>query len=53
MLKSLGKPPLVLKLGSRRYVCLPNRLMDDALRSRIRPKIFGGYAWWWDKPDRS
>jgi hypothetical protein len=30
---------------------MPNRLMDDTLRSRIRPLVFGGYAWWCDRPD--
>jgi len=49
MLKSIGKPSLLLKLGSRRCICMPNRLMDDTLRTRIRPLVFGGYAWWWDK----
>jgi hypothetical protein len=51
MLKSIGKPSLLLKLGSLRCVCMPNRLMDDTLRSRIRPLVFGGYAWWCDRPD--
>lgn len=51
MLKSIGKPALLLKLGSRRCVCMPNKSMDDALRMRIRPLIFGGFAWWCDKPD--
>jgi hypothetical protein len=49
MLKSIGKPSLLLKLGSLRCVCMPNRLMDDALRTRIRPLVFGGFAWWCDK----
>jgi hypothetical protein len=51
MLKSIGKPALLLKLGSLRCVCMPNKLMDDALRMRIRPLIFGGFALWCDKPD--
>lgn len=51
MLKSIGTPSLLLKLGSWRWVFMPSRLMDDALRARIRPRIFGGYAWWCDKPD--
>lgn len=50
MLKSIGKPSLLLKLGKWLCVCMPSRLMDEELRTRIRPLIFGGYAWWCDKP---
>ncbi len=53
MLRSIGKPSLLLKLGARRCVFLPIRYMDEALRSRIRPMIIGRYAMWCDKPDAS
>jgi len=50
MLKSVGTAKLSLKLGSRICVCMRKKRLDHGLLSRIRPFIFGGYAFWCDKP---
>jgi hypothetical protein len=51
MLKNLGKPSLSLRLGDWLFVCMRNGSLDDVLRTRIRPTILGGYAFWWDRCD--
>jgi len=30
---------------------MPKKRLDDGLIARIRPRIVGGYAFWFDKPD--
>ena len=51
MLKSIGKPELFMRLGTRVCVCMRKKRLGRSLRERIRPKVFGGYACWCDKPD--
>jgi hypothetical protein len=53
MLKSLGKPALLLKLGRMRCVCMRSTCLDDALKACIRPLVFFGYACWSDRPDQN
>ena len=53
MLKSLGKPALLLKLGRMRCVCMRSTCLDDALKACIRPLVFFGYACWCDRPDQN
>lgn len=52
MLKSLGKPALLLKLGELRCMCVRSKFLDDALKARIRPLAFFGLACWCDRPDQ-
>ena len=51
MLKSNADATLLLKLGTRICVCMRKKRMDEGLLVRLRPLIFGGYAFWCDKPD--
>jgi hypothetical protein len=51
MLKSIGKPALLLKFGTWRCICIRNKRLGDGIRSLIRPLLFFGYACWCDKPD--
>jgi hypothetical protein len=51
MLKSIGSAALSLRWGSRICVCMRRTDLDDGLIARIRPLIFGGYAFWCDRPD--
>ena len=51
MLKSLGSPALLMRFGSRVYVCMRKKCMQHELLERVRPIILGGYACWCDKPD--
>ena len=50
MLTSSGKPALLIKLGRWLCMCMRNKQMNDELRARIRPLVFGRYACWCDKP---
>lgn len=52
MLKSLGKPAMLLKLGALRCVCIRNKSLDATLRARVRPLVLLGYACWCDRPDQ-
>lgn len=49
MLKNLGKISLLLKIGSRVWVCMPDRRLEGGLRNRIRPLKLGPLACWCDK----
>lgn len=51
MLKSVGKPSLLLKWGKRYWICMRSERLDDGLRNRIRPLAFGGYVFWFEKAD--
>ena len=51
MLKSLGSTPFSLRLGRRLCVCLPNHRLEAGLRTRIRPWVIAGLAFWCDKAD--
>ena len=51
MLKSLGKPSLLLKLGAWRCMCLRSQRLSDGLRASIRPFYLFGYACWCDRLD--
>ena len=51
MLKSIGKPALLIKLGVWRCMCLRRKSLDDGLRSRVRPFDFLGFSCWCDKAD--
>ena len=51
MLKSIGKPSLLLKWRKRYWICMRSERLDDGLRSRIRPLTFGGYVFWFEKAD--
>ena len=52
MLKAIGKPALLLKLGTWRCICMRNKRLDDGLRTRVRPLVFLGYACWWDRSEQ-
>lgn len=49
MLKNLGKLSLLLKLGSRVFVCMPNANLEGRMRERIRPRVFWRFACWFDR----
>ena len=49
MLKSLGTPSFLLRLGRRVCVCLPNKELNGNLRNRVRPLVIGRLACWCDK----
>jgi hypothetical protein len=51
MLKSIGRPALLLKLGKWRCMCMRRSRLDEGLSARIRPLFFCGYACWCDRPD--
>ncbi len=51
MLKSLGKPALLLKMGAWRCLCMRRRYLDAELVARIRPFALLGYACWCDRAD--
>ena len=51
MLKSIGKAAVSLRWGSRICVCMRKTRLDEGLIARIRPRIFGGFAFWCDRPD--
>ena len=51
MLKSLGKPPFLLKLGAWRCMCLRRRRLSDGFRASVRPLYLFGYACWCDRLD--
>ena len=51
MLKTVGKPALLVKIGAWRCICIRNTSLDDGLRARVRPLVLCGYACWCDKPD--
>jgi len=51
VLKSAGKPALLLKLGTWRCVCMRSTSLDEGFMAVIRPLLFCGYACWCDKPD--
>lgn len=50
-MKSVGKPALLLKLGTWRCVCMRGTRLDEGFRAIIRPLLLCGYACWCDKPD--
>lgn len=52
VLKSVGKPALLLKLRTWRCVCMRSTSLDEGFRAIIRPLLLCGYACWCDKPDR-
>lgn len=54
MLKAIRKT-FSLRIRNRIMVCLPNRQMPDALRERVRPKVFLCMACWMDRivPDKA
>jgi hypothetical protein len=49
MLKNLGKLSLLLRLGRRVFVCMPNKRLDGDMRERIHPTRIGPLACWCDK----
>ena len=53
MLKSQGKVSLWFRLGSRIFVCLPNRRLSGPLRAIVRPWVIGWMACWCDRSTAS
>ena len=49
MLKNLGKLSLLLRVGRRVFVCMPNGNLQGAIRDRIHPTRVGPLACWCDK----
>ncbi len=49
MLKNLGRASVMLRLGKRVCVCLPNSRLSAGLRAKIRPLVVAGLACWCDK----
>ncbi|MCB1788660.1 MAG: hypothetical protein KDJ27_19860 [Gammaproteobacteria bacterium] len=49
MLKNLGRLSLLLKLGRRVCVCMPNARLDGPIRERIRPWVLWRFACWCDR----
>jgi hypothetical protein len=49
MLKSTGRPSLLLRLGRWVCTCLPQRALDPHLRDRVRPLRLGRLACWCDR----
>lgn len=49
MLKNKGKVSVLLRLGNRVCVCLPNRRLTGPLRAMIRPRVIGWLACWCDR----
>lgn len=48
MLKAIRKT-FSLKIRDRLLVCLPNKNMPAALRTRVQPRVFLCYACWVDR----
>jgi hypothetical protein len=51
MLRGLGKPALLLKLGDWRCVCMRSGRLEPGLRARLRALVLAGYACWCDRSD--
>ena len=51
MLRGLGKPALLLKLGDWRCVCMRSSRLESGLRARLRALVFAGFACWCDRGD--
>lgn len=51
MLKSSGKPGLLLKLGTWVCVCMRQSQLNARMKRHIRPRLFGGLACWCDRSE--
>jgi hypothetical protein len=49
MLKSSGRPSLLLKIGGWVCICIRQRELNENLKQRLRPRMIGGLACWCDK----